>query len=1293
MATIILQAAGAAIGSFLGGPIGAVIGRAAGALAGSAIDRSLFSQTSRYEGPRLEAARVMTADEGAGIARVYGTARVAGQVLWTTRFEEKTETERQGGKGGGPSSEITTYSYFGNVAVGLCEGPIAAIRRVWADGEEMDLSEVDLRVYRGDEEQLPDPLIEVKQGAGNAPAYRGLAYLVFERLALERYGNRIPQISCEVLRPIGRLEEEIRAVTVIPGASEHGLDPRRVREELAEGEDRLVNRNVLYGDSDIEASIDELQALCPKLERAALIVAWFGDDLRAGHCRIQPKVEVGTRHENEDWRVSNLRRGDAEVVSSLEDSPAFGGTPSDSGVLQAIRALKDRGLKVTHYPFLLMDVPPGNALPDPHGGGEQAAFPWRGRISLDVAVGRAGSADGTAAARAAVDAFLGTAAPGDFSVSGSRVNYHGPSEWSYRRMIFHHAHLAAVGGADAFVIGSELRGLTRIRDDDGRFPFVEGLIAIAEGVKEILPDAVVTYAADWSEYFGYHPENGSSDVFFHLDPLWASPAIDAIGIDDYLPLTDWRGDDEDTGAPSITDRDGLAAGIAGGEYFDWYYASDGDRAEKHRTPITDGAHGKPWVFRPKDLVSWWSNPHFERRGGVELAEPTPFVPMAKPIWLTELGCPAIDKGANQPNLFVDPKSSESALPHFSTGGRDDLVQRRFLEAHLSHWTPEWDGFSNAANPVSPLYGGRMVPADAIHLWTWDARPFPAFPGRTDVWSDGENWRLGHWLTGRLGTAPADALAAAILEDHGIGEHDLSGLEATLTGWVETGPYSARQSLESLFGLLGAVAHVEDGRLVVRSLDRLRAGATIAAFVDEDDKPFVELRRAEVAETVDAVALAFLDPWRDYQPGSAEAMRASVSAPRRQLVSFPAVLDEGEASAFAAALLADSGTVTETADFAVPVSDLALSVGDVFALEGRRGDWLVTRIESGLSSRVSARRLPMRGAGSGGSGTIPDLGSGRPNLASRPFVAFLDLPLPPGEAGFAGARVAVSASPFAGYEVSSLSDDGTLKARTRVSRPGTLGRLTEPLLPGPEGRIDPSHAITVSLPRGALASIGAASMLAGGNLCAVQCDDGGFEVLQFERAEEIASGEFRLSRLLRAQGGTEDAMAAGASTGALFVLLDSASASLGIEAGEVGRSIEFRVQPIGRSRDDASVVARTHALGRRSVRPLSPVHLRARFAADGAFELGWVRRTRSGGDNWASVEVPLGEDAERYRVVIGDGTGTTAIFDTLEPRLALSAADQTDRFGAVPAVFEASVMQVSPVWGAGTPRRETFSRPL
>src|SRR5690606_1830484 len=245
--------------------------------------------------------------------------------------------------------------------------------------------------------------------------------------------------------------------------------------------------------------------------------------------------------------------------------------------------------------------------------------------------------------------------------------------------------------------------------------------------------ATITYAADWSEYFGYQPADGSGDVFFHLDSLWAHPAIDAVGIDNYMPLSDWRDEDAGGGNPDgfagPYDIEGLRRGIVSGEGFDWYYATESDRVARVRTPIADGAYGTPWVFRYKDLVSWWSNQHFNRVGGVEEATPTAWFPKSKPIHCTELGCPAIDKGPNQPILFPDPKSSESANPYFSTGGRSDLAQYRFLLAHYRHWEeggPE-------ANPVSPVYGGPMVDSDAITLWAWDARPFPAYPLNGDVW--------------------------------------------------------------------------------------------------------------------------------------------------------------------------------------------------------------------------------------------------------------------------------------------------------------------------------------------------------------------------------------------------------------------------------------------------------------------------------------------------------------------------------------------------------------------------------
>src|SRR5829696_10549281 len=122
MATIVLQTVGSAIGGAIAGPLGAMAGRILGGLAGAAIDNALLggSDTKHVEGPRLKDIDGLTSSEGAPIPRVYGRARIGGQLIWATRLEEvvNTDTGRgaQGGKGmgGGPKTVTTTYSYFAN---------------------------------------------------------------------------------------------------------------------------------------------------------------------------------------------------------------------------------------------------------------------------------------------------------------------------------------------------------------------------------------------------------------------------------------------------------------------------------------------------------------------------------------------------------------------------------------------------------------------------------------------------------------------------------------------------------------------------------------------------------------------------------------------------------------------------------------------------------------------------------------------------------------------------------------------------------------------------------------------------------------------------------------------------------------------------------------------------------------------------------------------------------------------------------------------------------------------------
>lgn len=1267
MATILFQAAGAALGSVFG-PLGAVIGRAAGALAGNMLDRALIGGGTTLSGARLSAARLPGAAEGAAIPRLYGMARLGGTLIWATRFEEEATTERTGAKATG--TRVKTYRYFANLAVGLCEGETALVRRVWADGQEIDLTEIEMRFYPGTEDQLADPLIEAKQGAGNAPAYRGLSYVVFERLPLDDFGNRIPLLQFEVIRPVGRLEGMVKAVTVIPGSTEHGYATVQVRERTGEGASRILNRNTLVAHTDWQASIDELQALCPNLETVALVVSWFGTDLRAGECRVVPGVEVESRNESRDWRVSGVTRAAAYLVSRHDGGPAYGGTPDDRSVVEAITDLKARGLKVVLYPFVMMDILHGNGLPDPYGGAEQAAYPWRGRITCHPAPGRPGSPDRSAAIPATVADFCGTAEAGDFDVSGTTVSYQGSDE-GYRRMVLHYALLAeAAGGVDAFLIGSELRGLTTLRDAADGFPFVAALADLAADVRGILGASTkITYGADWSEYFGHHPADGSGDVFFHLDPLWGHPAIDAVGIDNYMPLSDWRDADLENANPDgfrlSDDGEAMAGQIAAGEGFDWYYASEADRAARVRSPISDGLAGKPWVFRFKDIEGWWGNLHFDRVAAAERASPTAWTPGMKPVWFTELGCAAVDKGANQPNVFGDPKSAESALPHFSSGARSDSQQRRFLEAHLGHWQ----------GGVAPA---GMVDAGQVFLWTWDARPQPAFPQDLDLWADGTNWRTGHWLNGRLGAGTLADVLAAVLEDHGSADYDVSEVSGDLMGYVQGELASARSLIEPLAESF-LIDIVEDGaRLKFRS--RLAASLparTVEVLVDLEGEPLWRETRGHDSDFAAEASITYFDPASDYGEASARSRRIEAATERQMARDLPAVMAEETALSLAEGMLRDHRIGRRRLEFSLGPAELSVQPGDVLSLsEGPEGRFLVGEIDDGLARRLSLREVAAAVSTTPvteGSGRTPD----RPgSVGFDPVVFLMDLPRHAAGEAMDFACVAGLTRPWRRLLISSSGDEGAFRPRLTLDRPATIGRLAAPLAGGVSGRFDRSRTLEVELFFGSFAAATELSVLNGENRLALRTRSGAWEVIGFAGAEEISAGRWRLSTLLRGLAGTEDAMAAGADAGAAVVLLDAAVRPLGLTAEETGLSLDYIAEPIGMAASPAALAA--FAGGVRAQTPLAPVHLGARRTGGGDVEFSWIRRSRVDGDSWLPAEVPLDESAEAYRLEILDGTAVRRVVEVGEARFVYPQALELSDFGGSQVSIRVRVRQLGRV---------------
>ena len=565
--------------------------------------------------------------------------------------------------------------------------------------------------------------------------------------------------------------------------------------------------------TDYSTSLDQLQAQHPECATVSLVCAWFTDGLTAGSCNVFPtttyiggsfqKAAGGADH----WRCSGLTEASAGLIAIPADASGhfiYGGTPSDSSIVRCIQDLKARGLRVVFYPFLL-SIASGEPWrgrigysPDVSGAATTAVNAFLGsattgqftRDAVNLTVGYSGSSTDWTYRRMILHyANLCVVAGGvDLFVIGSEMRgletVRGPA-WT---------HAGTVDG-----------GGKAIWD----YPFVAGLKTLAADVRSIFTAAgltkniatlknLIAYSADWSSWMGFqHP--GENGQWPHLDQLWADANIDAVSFDNYLPLSDWttNGGGLDaanwqapapsswpvalpatrgfglSGAPSIYSTAYLQANIEGGEKFDWYYsdgssargfdpngsgqivsAPAGDRAAQTRQPYYSGQE----ILGPKQVRWWWNTAHHAiydtGSGWVQQGPATEWVAQSKPVIFLEYGFPACDRATNQPNVFFAAGSIESATPYWSawdsaSGGgllprRDDTLFELSLNAVYDYW--------QAHNATAG--GVKLIEWTFCCVWNWDARPFPTFPERADVWGDAGNWAAGNWLgAGRTSLPP------------------------------------------------------------------------------------------------------------------------------------------------------------------------------------------------------------------------------------------------------------------------------------------------------------------------------------------------------------------------------------------------------------------------------------------------------------------------------------------------------------------------------------------------------------
>ena len=149
--------------------------------------------------PAVSSLRIQTTTLGRCIPWVFGTARVAPNLIQHDDFKSIAHTEKQraGGKGGGGGSITnTTYTYTAALVLSVCRGEIDGFGRIWKGKDIKNTQTLNLDAYTGSPTQMPHPHWQVNHPE-KALAYRGLAYLASSAYDLGDSGE-VPSHNVEV---------------------------------------------------------------------------------------------------------------------------------------------------------------------------------------------------------------------------------------------------------------------------------------------------------------------------------------------------------------------------------------------------------------------------------------------------------------------------------------------------------------------------------------------------------------------------------------------------------------------------------------------------------------------------------------------------------------------------------------------------------------------------------------------------------------------------------------------------------------------------------------------------------------------------------------------------------------------------------------------------------------------------------------------------------------------------------------------------------------------------------------
>ena len=528
-----------------------------------------------------------------------------------------------------------------------------------------------------------------------------------------------------------------------------------------------------------------------------------------------------------------------------------------------------------------------------------------------------------------------------------------------------------------------------------------------------------------------------------------------------------------------------------------------------------------------------------------------------------------------------------------------------------------------------------------------------------------------------------------MEDFKFDQFDEPKLEGTINGYVIDRIMPARDAIQPLELSHFFDSYESEGRIKFRH----RAKSQTEIILNKDqlaeikaDTPLFEITRAQETELPRSAKITFLDGKQEYQKRTLEGQQTIGNTNRVAIADLPIVMDVDLVQSIANKWVHESWASREEGAFSLPPSLMALEPTDSVYLnyDNNEKELRITEINDQYYRSIQCKSIdqnlyeePINTA------TLPT--NALPTIYGPSNVEFYDFPLLRDDLSPHQPFIGAFQDPWPGsVAVYASPTEGSYQLNTLLNAPARMGTTLNTLMSsGPVGRWDYGTKLQIELDYGELSSIEKEALFAGGNLAALKHDNGLWEILQFQKASLIAPNSYELSGLLRAQGGTEDALEQPATTGASFIMIDEALSQANLTIDEVGLELNWRYGAAQYPLGHPSFQTTTQSFTKRALKPFSPVHIKG-TDNNGDLLISWIRRCRIGGDSWELNEVPLGEEFEKYEIEILNGATPVRTLEANTTQVTYTALDQTTDWGSSQSSYTIRIYQLSEIYGRGSP---------